>query len=283
MRWNLVAGVLVASFLAGCGGGRGVAPVAETATPSAPSISCAQEWVACDAQPIGSLIESAKRHPLTPYYKNSCNVCDESCACVGGKATGPGFVRWCDSSSGLCAGADSYGIASGELRDARFVAKGDHILVVLNTAKGKFSGRINADGSYDSGALEVSDTERFVGKFDATGNYRSGILYMGDRVVIANEFVGRSPIGRTLIADDNGQFTESECTASGCRVLERSHSSLLAELFGVVAENRIEDAALRTALAAIGREALLMNPFARAWMSASFAADILGVFESSTQ
>jgi len=237
----------------------------------------AQDWIACSVQPAGSLIRSAKKRALTSFWKTACANGDD-CGCIDGLASGSGFVRWCDSAT-LCTPNDRtfYGAATGLLTDGRFAAYEGKILVTLNTKCGLFDGAINSDGSYSVGMLiQLTSGEKFLGLLAGEeGRYQSGVLYKDGKVIVADRFDDAKPLGRVLMTDANGNFVESECNAKGCHVINQNQNGLIADLFKLMSENKVQDLATRRVLSLIGREAILMHPAVRAFEALSMASDIV--------
>lgn len=223
------------------------------------NLVCAEQWVSCGVQPVGSLMQSTQRQSLYSFWKTSC-ACSESCGCINDLATGEGFARWCDSPNG-CSGSDLYGAASGRLQNGRFARINGHLLVSINTKGGLFQGEIHSDGSYQSGIMErIGQDEKFIGLFNPDGSYQSGALYTQGRVILANQFNGSTPLGRVLIGDANGSFVEQDCDNTGCHVVQQDKSPFIADLFSALSQNAAQDIAIRGILTVLGREALLMHP-----------------------
>lgn len=239
-------------------------------------VVCATEWVACDVQPAGSLIQDIKRGNLTTFWKTACNSCDDNCGCIDGKASGDGFARWCESST-LCNSNDLYGAVTGKLRNGQYVAQNGKIIVTLHSTRGLFRGEIYNDGSYATGVMEqLGSNEKFLGLLDERGYYKSGALHIDNKVILANNFDGKKPLGRVLIGDANGNFSESECDINGCQVINKSHDDLISDLFNMLAGNKAQEIGARKALMLLGKEALLMHPVLRTF---SFLSDAVDVFE----
>lgn len=242
---------------------------------------CAEQWVSCGVQPIGSLIASAQRSHLYSFWKTAC-ICGDTCGCIDEQATGEGFARWCNNPNG-CSSSDLYGAASGRLQNGRFVRINGRILVTLNTAKGQFQGEIHSDGTYQSGVMEqIGGDEKFIGRFNPDGSYQSGALYANGRVILADQFNGKTPLGRVLIGDGSGRFVEQECDQSGCHVLQQDSSPFMAELFSTMSQNVAQDIAVRGVLTALGKEALLMHPAFRAFAFLQNVFDVVSLANKSS-
>lgn len=248
---RLCCAIYAAGCLSGCattsnpdmaGSEQGLATAQPAAQPlAAESIVCADQWVACGVQPVGSLIQSAEKRPLTAFFKASC-TCGQTCGCVNGLASGEGFARWCDTSS-LCESHEIYGAVSGRLNQGQYVAQHDKTLVSINSARGVFRGTIHNDGTYAVGMLaQPGKDEQFFGRLDSRGFYQSGALYLDGKIIIANRFDGKEPLGRVLIGDATGNFAERECDKHGCQDIKTDHDESLKNLFGLLAENKMEDA-----------------------------------------
>ncbi len=268
-------------FLSGCASISKELPIA-TSEPAfqiqqtkAAQIICAEQWVSCGVQAAGSLVQSAQKRALTTFWKTSC-TCGDGCGCIDGQASGNGFARWCDTST-LCDGHDLYGSASGKLSNGRYVAQNGKILVTINSARGVFRGEINNDGSYAAGVIaKIGSNEKFLGLLDERGYYKSGALHIDNRVILANKFDGKKPLGRVLIGDSTGNFTENECNTNGCIEIKKDHSNLISDLFKMLAGNKAQEIGARSALRLVGKEVLLMHPAFRAF---SFLSNALDVFE----
>jgi hypothetical protein len=288
-------------FLLGCAGISNEAPVATSkpslisnevpvATskpsfkiqqPKTTQIICAEEWVSCGIQAVGSLVQSSQKRALATFWKTSC-ACGDGCGCIDGLADGDGFARWCDTST-LCNDRDLYGSVSGKLSNGKYVAQNGKILVTINSARGLFRGEINNDGSYAAGVIEqIGSKEKFLGLLDERGYYKSGALYIDNKIIIANQFDGKKPLGRVLIGDSNGNFTEKECNDNGCQQIKEDQNNLISDLFKMLAGNKTEEIGARSALRLIGKEALLMHPAFRAFSFLSNAFDVFELAEKYT-
>lgn len=240
------------------------------------NLVCAEQWVSCGVQPVGSLIQSTQRSHLYSFWKTAC-TCGESCGCIDERAAGEGFARWYNNPNGCC-GSDLYGAASGRLQNGQFARINGRILVTISTAKGLFHGEIHSDGTYQSGVMEqLGGDEKFIGRFNPDGSYQSGALYTKGQVILADQFNGKTPLGRVLIGDGSGRFVEQECDHSGCHVLQQDSSPFISELFSAMSQNAAQDIAIRGVLTALGKEALLMHPAFRAFAFLQNVFDIVAV------
>lgn len=250
-------------------------------TPS-DNIICAQEWVICKGQAAGSLIQSEQRQSLTTFWKFSSNECNINSACVNGLANGKGTIRWC-SSSNICSENDLnsyYGQVTGTLNSGRYISENGKVIVTMMSARGLFKGEINTDGTYYIGVMEqINRTEKFLGLLDEQGYYKSGALHIDNKVILANNFGGtdrKTPLGRVIIGDANGNFTENECDINGCQLINQSHDDLISDLFGLLAGNKAENITVRGALTLLGEQAFLSHPALRGFF---FLKDSLDVYD----
>lgn len=241
-----------------------------------PNLVCAEQWVSCGVQPVGSIIQATQRRQLYSFWKTAC-ACGEACGCIDDLANGEGFARWCDSTNG-CSGSDLYGAASGRVNNGRFTAINGRLLVTINTPKGLFHGEIHSDGTYRSGIMEqVGQDEKFIGLFNPDGSYQSGALYSQGRVILANQFSGKTPLGRVLIGDGSGNFIEQECDQSGCHIVQQDNSPFISDLFAALSQNAAQDIAIRGILTALGKEALLMHPAFRGFAFLQNVFDVVAL------
>jgi len=248
--------------------------------PNVINLKCAEQYISCDVQPVGSLIQSTQRNTLFSFWKTSC-LCGEDCACINGLATGEGFARFCPNNE-LCTANDSYGVVSGKLSNGRFIAKNQHILVKIYSAKGNFSGEINSEGGYVSGVLEqLNEYEKFVGSFHENGSYKSGALYLKNKIILANKFIDNKPVGRVLTGAPDGTFKELDCNNNGCVEIKSEHSDIILEAFRFLAENKGQDQVLKSTFTLIGKAALSAHPALRTFQFLNNLAGLTEFYKSN--
>jgi hypothetical protein len=209
-------------------------------------------WLRCDFNDIGTMLLSST--PKSKWWLSDAG-------CIAGRAEGQGYAVWCvdTGENEICKYNNMLGVADGKINRGIF---GTH--VVLNTKLGRFSGKLNADGGYDSGILRKDNGEIFIGKFNPNGTYQGGALYSGDKIIVSNLYLNNRPHGKIMKGAADGSYSLEECNSKTgiCRVIKQGNNTLLGGAFDAIKDVMVDRATTSARLALAKKLPFLRNPAA---------------------